>query len=264
MSTLYLGTIPKLPLNNKGKAVAFKFGDEGVQVENLQKFLNWANKGAIIDPLEVDGEFGIATERAIDHFRNVHHLSQTGKFNKKCLQIAKEMKLTPALQAVNWAVSVANSNEFCYGTGDRAHNYGCYFCGTNITGKKKAKKGSRWEKTYCCNPFCHASYAHGAKDPACLKACKKGGGGGTSPDSWTRYGCFKTVGKCKKVPYNKLKVGDLIMKSGHVWMFTGEGWLVEASGGGWTKDSIAHKKIAKSRYRAYQKISSAYVVRYSK
>ena len=58
--------------------------------------------------------------------------------------------------AALWVRKIARDNSFAYGADnhknwyhgrDRAHQLGCYFCGTNVTGVKKAKKGSRWEKT---------------------------------------------------------------------------------------------------------------------
>ena len=59
-----------------------------------------------------------------------------------------------------------------------------------------------------------------------------------------------------------LKVGDIVMKEGHVWMYAGDGYLVEASGGNFSAESIAMKKVAKSRYAKYKTYSSGYVVRY--
>ena len=102
----------------------------------------------------------------------------------------------------------------------------------------------------------------GLKNKRMLKACRAGGGGGTSPSTWTRYGCWRKVGKCRNVAFTSLKIGDIIMKKGHVWMYTGKDGLVEASGGGFTASSIAHKDGAMKRYKMYKKLSSAYVCRY--
>lgn len=241
--------------------VQLKKGASGEEVKKYQKNLNKATKGHKDGNIQVDGEFGDKTEARTKFLQNTRHMTEDGVAGPKTLKEV-EKKVTKPMMAVNWANSIARDNSFAYGTGERAHNYGCYFCGTNITGKKKAKKGSKWEKTYCCNPFIHAAYAHGAEDPACLKACKNDSGGGTSPSTWTRYGCFKTVGKCKDVPYSDLKVGDIVMKEGHVWMYAGDGYLVEASGGNFSAESIAMKKVARSRYAKYKTYSSGYVVRY--
>ena len=176
-----------------------------------------------------------------------------------------------AINAVKWATKIANDNSFAYGVGKRAHHGGCYFCGTNVTGIKKAKKGSKWEKTYCCNPFIFAAYAHGAKDPAIKAACKKGKCGGMLTSDWTRYGCFATVGKCKKVKFSKLLPGDVIISdkkvSGqyhHVIMYCGGDKYVEAGWEGWGASTIAVRSGAKSNYKKhYQKYDSCYVMRYT-
>ena len=189
-----------------------------------------------------------------------------------------------AKKAVKWARAIANDDSFAYGTGSRSHRGGCYFCGTN-TGpnmKKKEKSGEKhyvkdssgkkhtYEKTYCCNPFIFAAYAHGAKDPQILKACKKGKCGGMETSDWTRYGCFAVVGACKKVPYKKLLPGDVIIsdknKNGHyhhVIMDAGNNQYVEAGWEGWGSSTIAVRSGAKENYnKHYRKYKGCYVLRY--
>lgn len=128
---------------------------------------------------------------------------------------------------------------------------------------KKAKRGTKWEFTYCCNPFIHAAYAHGAKITSMLKACKKANAAGMKRADWRKHG-FHTVGACKDVPFSKLAPGDVIIckkSPNHVWMYTGGDYLVEASGGTFKADSIAHKKGAKAKYKRYRKNSTAFVMR---
>lgn len=253
----------------------YKKGDKGDGVKQMQKYLNHATKGAFDYTIKADGEFGDLTERACKFMQEVRHITVDGEFGKKSLAECKK-KVTVPMMAVNFGVMIAKDPSFAYGTGERAHRYGCYFCQTNVGPKKKIKEktgephyvkdkeGRRhtYEKTYCCNPFVTACYAHGAEVPAMLKACRAGSGGGLSVKTWTRYKCFKKVGACKKVPFEKLQVGDIILRSKHVFLYTGADWLVEASGEGWGKDTIAHKKQAKERYATYQRDNTAYVVRY--
>lgn len=245
----------------------FQIGDYGESVKDIQMHINIANRGAYGYKIKEDGQFGEKTERAVKFLQNVRHLKVDGHYGPKTDKEARRTVTAP-MKAVNWAVSISWDNSFAYGVGKRAHNYGCYFCGTNRTGKKHAKKGSRWEKTYCCNPFIHAAYAHGAGNKKMLAACKAGGGGGMTPKSWTRYGCFYTVGKCKEVPVKDLKVGDVIISAknpNHVWMYTGKGCLVEANGEGWGPNTIKHKHGAEKKYNSkYKNNSTAYVMRYKK
>ena len=172
--------------------------------------------------------------------------------------------LKGAAGAVAWAKDIANDDSFAYGTGRRAHKRGCYFCGTN-----SKFKPAGYEKTYCCNPFVLAAYAHGAKDPTMLKKCQEGACGGMLPREWD-YGCFKTVGPTKKVAYTSLKPGDFIISDpsaggpyNHVWMFCGNNQYVDAGKEGWGKDTIAVRSNAKGYYQIYQR-GGCYVMRYTK
>ena len=56
----YTGTFPVL-----GKKGYLSKGDKGIQVERLQKFLNWC----INAKLSVDQSFGNATEKAVKNFQ---------------------------------------------------------------------------------------------------------------------------------------------------------------------------------------------------
>lgn len=79
----YSGTFPKLP--ERGYLTK---GDKGTQVENLQKFLNWA----IGTKLEIDGSFGNMTFSAVETFQAKYDLKVDGKFGTKSLAKAKTIK----------------------------------------------------------------------------------------------------------------------------------------------------------------------------
>lgn len=57
----YTGTFPKVP-------PILQKGSKGAQVKNLQKFLNWYNGDG---NLEVDGDFGKLTEKAVKAFQKI-------------------------------------------------------------------------------------------------------------------------------------------------------------------------------------------------
>ena len=126
--------------------------------------------------------------------------------------------------AVKWAIKIADDNSFHYGNGKHAHHNGCYFCGTQPSSKKKYVV--QYQKTYCCNPFVHAAYAHGGGDQTMLNLCKRGG----SYD-WNSY---KTASMFRSVGHpamSELLPGDVLCVTGHVAMYVGNGKIVEASGG---------------------------------
>ena len=162
--------------------------------------------------------------------------------------------------ACDWGVSIAEDDSFTYGTGRRAHRTGCYFCGTNV-GPNLNRKGSSkvgghsYAKTYCCNPFVHACFAHGAGDPAMLNACQHGKSVGMKESSYTRYGNWKKVGK---PAYSNLKRGDVLVKHSHVCLYIGDGQIVHAGTEGWDADSITVKDLSAKAYGGY-----SFVMRYT-
>ena len=242
-------------------------------VKEQQEFLNKVNEGSIIGKLVVDGKVGPQTIASIKIFQQIEGLEVDGVWGKNTNNASiKNIKVDGKRKAMNWACSVANDNSFAYGSGSRAHRSGCYFCKTNTGDRKwkkekngephyvKDSKGNKhtYEKTYCCNPFITAAYAHGAKDEKLLSICRSGHSCGMAPSSWTRSKNFKVVGKAKSVPFSKLKAGDVIIsdssnggKFHHVWMYIGHNRCVEATGGNWSASSIEVGGGVKSSYEKY-------------
>ena len=162
--------------------------------------------------------------------------------------------------ACDWAIAIADDNSFTYGTGKRAHRCGCYFCGTNVGPNKNIKgsslvNGHSYEKTYCCNPFVHACYAHGAGDPGMLKVCQRGGSVGMSAKSYTRFGNWKKIGKPSK---GSLQRGDVLVRPTHVSLYIGDGMIAQAVDKGWTDESIRYNNLSDKSYGKY-----SFVMRYT-
>ena len=256
-------------------------------VKEQQAFLNKVNQGSIIGTLAVDGKAGPATIASIKIFQQIEGLDADGKWGQKTEAASrKSITVNGRRKACNWACSVANDNSFAYGTGSRAHRSGCYFCQTN-TGNRKWKKERSGEphtvydsngkphtytKTYCCNPFIMAAYAHGANDAKALTWCKAGASFGMSPGEWEQSPNFKRVGKCSNVPPSKMLAGDVIVSNGqkggkfhHVLMYIGNNRYVQAASGSWSADSIEVCGGFTNHYnKYYAKYNGTYVVRYSK
>ena len=177
---------------------------------------------------------------------------------EKATFVVEEVEMTneEAIElACEWGVSIAEDNSFTYGTGERAHRFGCYFCGNNLDIKGSGKVGGHsYEKTYCCNPFVHACFAHGAGDPVLLESCSQGKGIGMTESTYTRYGCFEDLGK---PDFSNLRRGDILVanpdrgpsKSNHVTLYLGDGMMVHAARGGWDDDSILVSKVTNKQYK---------------
>ena len=179
----------------------------------------------------------------------------------------KVISSSKAQDAVNWAIQIASDDSFTYGKKPETSKVGCYFCGTN---QKRKPKG--YEKTYVCMTFVHAAYAHGAGDPEMLKDCQKGSHCVSLTDTnFTRYTCWEKIGNCKDLTISDLKPGDVLVKwssnndnTGHMCMYVGGDNLVEATGRGWSADSIAVRGGAAARLRSLGSNSKNYVMRYRK
>lgn len=137
--------------------------------------------------------------------------------------------------AVSWAIKIANDNTFHYGNGTHSHHNGCYFCDTQPASKRRYVV--KWEKTYCCNPFVHAAYAHGGKESTMLSMCRRG-----RSFDWNGYRntkLFKHIGHPDK---SKLIPGDVLCWDGHVAMYIGNNKAVEAGGYGEDDGKYLSKK----------------------
>lgn len=274
----YKDALPKIPARGW-----FAKGDKGEEVKKMQKCVNWANSGSIVAPLKVDGEVGALTIAAVSFMEEAHHMTIDGEFGNKCLELIKKFDINGRWRAVNWAISVAKDNRFTYGAGQRAHRSGCYFCQTNVGPRKKNKErkgephvvydsqgnGHTYEKTYCCNTFATAAYAHGAKDAKILAICKSGSCCGMTPKDWEKSPNFKRLGKAKDVDFKKMYPGDLVINNSdspahHVWIYLGADKYVEAANASWSSSSISTKFGAKKNFNRYAKSDSCYVMRYTK
>lgn len=128
---------------------------------------------------------------------------------------------------ITWAKWIASDNNFHYGHGKAAHHNGCYFCGTNTLKGKRAKTGvNDYKKSYCCNPFVGAAWAHGGCDQTALNLCKKGSSWDYHKNAgYAKSPRFKNLGHPKKAD---LKPGDVLCRDTHVALYIGNGKIVHA------------------------------------
>lgn len=137
--------------------------------------------------------------------------------------------------SVTWGKWIAGDNSFHYGYTNssktiNAHHNGCYFCDTNVTSGGRSKAGIvDYKKSYCCNPFTGASWAHGGGDATALALCQKG-------SSWDYhkgkgYDNSKLFKKLGHPVMSALQVGDVLCRDTHVAQYIGNGKIVEAGAG---------------------------------
>ena len=219
------------------------------------------NTEYVMEDPEVDKTYDL---RLIGYGEDIESPEETFSFNISEEPLTTEDAINAAC---DWGVEIAEDNSFNYGTGDRAHRNGCYFCGTNtgptknIKGRSKVK-GHSYEKTYCCNTFVTACFAHGAGDPGALALCKKGNSIDMTKDSFRENGKWNSLGKPSMA---SLERGDVLVgnrnigssKSHHMAIYLGDGKIVQAKRSGWDAESINVQNLSSRRYGKFD-----FVMRY--
>ena len=177
-----------------------------------------------------------------------------------------DVSSTGALGAVEWAKKIAADDSFTYGkpksAGGYANRGGCYFCGSNNKKVELSGGDKRYYKTYMCQSYITAAYAHGANDPAMLKLCKNHKVLKCNDTAYQNYSCWEFVGRAKDLKESDLKPGDvLITWETHMAMYIGNGDTIDArSTDYWGANSIAIRKGAIKKFLKHK--DKSFVMRY--
>ena len=186
--------------------------------------------------------------------------TQTKKTYSGTLPSTKLVKTNAEVinDTVKWAVWIAQDNSFHYGHGKHSHHNGCYFCDTQPSIKKTSGIVD-WKKTYCCNPFVGAAWAHGGCIPEAMAQCRKGKS--WSFDKGKGYDALSIFTNLKHPAKSKLKKGDVLCKDGHIALYIGKGKLVEAASSDDNKrnsakwnNSIHIATLTDSRYKGFSRV----------
>ncbi len=236
------------------------------------------------DGIQVKVSEDAATAVSVKKANDVVHITKMGTngyysvcdegegkvIESKNVEVYMSLSLLKANAAVTWARMIANDNEFHYGHNDWAHHYGCYFCGTNSKTGTKCKNGANYEdqlKTYCCNPLVTAAYCHGAGaikegyDISVVVNCKSGNINlaNDSNQAISNKKYWALVEKPESL-YDLIP-GDILLTPTHAMIYSGDGKLIEASGGDdnvknsskWD-NSIREISISASKFDGFTKI----------
>ena len=257
--------------SKKKKASLISAGEINAEISGEDILFSWDGDEAYSEYALYDGK-ELLTETAGHEYR-LESLDPEKKYDIRLIGTADDGSVSPESEktfeiatepmtnqeareaACEWAANIAADDSFSYGTGERAHRCGCYFCGTN-TGPVKNKKGKSlvkghsYAKTYCCVTFVTAAYAHGAGDPAVLKLCQSGGTFQNYPKSYKGHGSWKNAGKPS---YKNLQPGDILCKESHVALYIGDGKIAHAIGsGGWSSRGILVSNLSQKKYKAFE------------
>ena len=234
-------------------------GDKGTEVTKLQNYLNWYTCGEFFQKCgKADGIYGNNTlvyvkEMQTDFFGAKEADGTVGpKTIAKMKAYSDSLNPSPTptptptpsstypgilptyhlvksnaqiiADAIKWGKWIASDNRFHYGKGKDAHHNGCYFCGTQPKSKHSLLD---WQRTYCCNPFVGAAWAHGGCIPKAIQMCHNCSSWdfGTGSGSYHKSSLFDNLGKPAQ---SSLKAGDVLCNSHHVALYIGDGKVVEA------------------------------------
>lgn len=256
----------KIAIRYTGTRTYLSRGAEGSAVKKIQAIVG----------VTADGIFGPATETAVKKYQTVNGLTADGLVGKATLAkmaetpspsevIPDKGKVTvPSLDlkktnaeviadTIRWAKWIAGDNSFHYGHGKDAHHNGCFFCGTQPKSKKNAGIVD-YEKTYCCNPFVGAAWAHGGCDQTALALCRKGKSWGfAKSEGYSKSSLFKHFGKLEQA---ELKPGDVLCSDTHVALYIGNGKVVQAGHEDDNKkgSSSWNSSIAIGTFKGYKRV----------
>ena len=210
-----------------------------------------------------------AVQNRVNEILNPQQKTYQGEYPSLTL---KKTNAEVIADAVRWAVWIAGDNAFHYGYTNKhgskdskdwnpnAHHNGCYFCGTNTDKGGRSKKGILdYEKTYCCNPFVGAAWAHGGCIPKALELCQDGSSWNFEKGTgYDKSKLFDNLGKPKK---SALKKGDVLCSDSHVALYIGDGKIAEAAGGDDNKrnstkwnNSIHVTTLTDKRYSGFKRV----------
>ncbi len=177
-----------------------------------------------------------------------------------------ETSSTGALGAVEWAKKIAADDSFTYGkpksAGGYANRGGCYFCGSNNKKVELSGGDKRYYKTYMCQSYITAAYAHGANEPSMLKLCKNHKVLKCNDTAFQNYSCWEFVGRAKDLKESDLKPGDVLVTwETHMAMYIGNGDTIDArSTDYWGANSIAVRKGGLKKFLKHK--DKSFVMRY--
>ena len=243
----YLGPDTRKALDNPN-AIPFsmRIGEQSDSVKELQNYLV---KYGYLDSNKATGYFGELTKAAVASFQKKNGLTADGLAGAKTMSLLSSGNVKKNTKTTN-SGSTANSSTGT--TGKTSSNSAGSSSGTSAVSVPQTSyvgtggetvSGSAANLVAIAASKIGCDYTWGAKGPnefdcsGFVYWCLNQAGVNISYMTSSEW---KNPGRFKRVSYNELKAGDIIVVSGHVGIVAGGGTIIDASNG---RDGVVHRNL---------------------
>lgn len=237
----YLGPDTRTALENpNAMPYAMRLGEQSDSVKSLQEYLA---KYGYLDKSNVTGYYGEVTKDAVASFQKVNGLTQDGAAGVQTMYLfytgsAKSKPKTSSSSKNNKSNSSSNKNSSSGKKNNSSSGQGSSNAGggATVSGSASALISIASSKIGC-------PYVWGSKGPNSFDCsgfvywCLNQAGVGVS---YMTSSGWRNPGRFRRVSYNELQAGDIIVVSGHVGICAGGGTVIDASS---SNGRVVHRSL---------------------
>ena len=237
----YLGPDTRAALENpNAMPFAMRLGEQSDSVKNLQEYLA---KYGYLDKSNITGYYGEVTKNAVASFQKVNGLGQDGAAGAQTMNMfySGKAKSKPKNSSSSTGTNKNNSSSSGNKSNSSSKNNssavsGNVGGGATVSGSAGALVSIAASKIGC-------PYVWGAKGPNSFDCsgfvywCLNQAGVGVS---YMTSSGWRNPGRFRRVSYNELQAGDIIVVSGHVGICAGGGSIIDASS---SNGRVVHRSL---------------------
>ena len=237
----YLGPDTRAALENpNAMPFAMRLGEQSDSVKNLQEYLA---KYGYLDKSNITGYYGEVTKNAVASFQKVNGLGQDGAAGAQTMNMfySGKAKSKPKNSSSSTGTNRNNSSSSGNKSNSSSKNNssavsGNVGGGATVSGSAGALVSIAASKIGC-------PYVWGAKGPNSFDCsgfvywCLNQAGVGVS---YMTSSGWRNPGRFRRVSYNELQAGDIIVVSGHVGICAGGGSVIDASS---SNGRVVHRSL---------------------
>ena len=243
----YLGPDTRAALENpNAMPYAMRLGEQSDSVKNLQEYLV---KYGYLDQSNVTGYFGEVTKSAVANFQKVNGLTQDGAAGAKTMSLfySGNAKSKPKTSSGSSGSSKTNNSSSSSGSSSSKKNNSSGNSSSAVSsnaGGGATVSGSASALVSIASSKIGCPYVWGSKGPNSFDCsgfvywCLNQAGVGVS---YMTSSGWRNPGRFRRVSYNELQAGDIIVVSGHVGICAGGGTVIDASS---SNGRVVHRSLS--------------------
>ncbi len=240
----YLGPDTRTALENpNAMPFAMRLGEQSDSVKNLQEYLV---KYGYLDQSNATGYFGELTKSAVANFQKVNGLTQDGAAGAKTMSLLYSGNAKSKPKTSSGSGSTKKNNTSSTGSSSsnsKKNNSGSSAVSSNAGGGATVS-GSASALISIASSKIGCPYVWGSKGPNSFDCsgfvywCLNQAGVGVS---YMTSSGWRNPGRFRRVSYNELQAGDIIVVSGHVGICAGGGTVIDASS---SNGRVVHRSLS--------------------